>query len=290
MSKDYKDSEYKDVPEGCEVKPFVDHLEDLRWVIIKSLIVIFVASIVCFSFSRSVMNVFYRPLLWMERDLKATDSVVTMSTSPGVNDPDIVADKIGGSGLFLLKALHPAEGLIVSLKVSFYAGLILASPFVLYFIWDFVRPALRYNEKRIVTIMVASTSVLFTIGVVFCYFVVLRLCLYFFWGYTRSLGIEPSWTVGNYLSFVGRMLLAFGIAFELPVVSGLLARLGIINASMLRSKRGYGLLFIFILAAVLTPPDVFSQILLALPLILLYELSIFVAGLLERKENLIEGE
>ncbi len=244
------------------IKPFGEHLEDLRWTIIKSIVAIIISTIICFVFSDSIFKVFYWPLTQIKVYL---DGKV--------------------ENLVILKALHPAEAFLMSLKLSLIAGIILSSPLVFYFIWEFVAPGLQSKEKKLAIPAILIGSGCFAIGILFCYFIILKLCLLFFWKYTTSMNVEPNWTIENYISFVGKMLIAFGITFELPVFTAVLTKLGIINSKTLQGKRSYSLLAIFIVAAILTPPDVLSQILLAAPMIGLYEISILISKLIEKGEK-----
>ncbi len=241
-------------------KTFSEHLEDLRWVLIKSIITFVIASIICFYFSNVMFDVLRRPLVEMQQYMKSSQMIE-------------------------LRALHPSEAFLMSLKIAFASGLILSSPVILFFFWQFLSPGLTDRERKLALPAFASGLICFLVGVGFCYFVILKLCLLFFWKYTVSMGVKPEWTIGNYISFVITLLIAFGVTFEMPVLSSLLARLGLVNSRMLASKRGYSILAIFILAAILTPPDVFSQILLALPMIGLYEISILAAKVMESDSN-----
>lgn len=173
---------------------------------------------------------------------------------------------------------------MAGLKVTLAAGLVIALPYVIYQIWCFVSPGLSKRERRAALPGIAAGTFFFALGVVFCYFVVLKVCLMFFWKYSDYLGINQQWTIGYYLSFVVSMLLAFGVAFEMPVLTALLARFGLVTGSWLASQRVYAILAIFVIAALVTPPDVISQLLLGIPMIGLYELSIVAAKAMEPGE------
>ncbi len=242
-----------------QIKSFSEHLEDLRWTLIKSIITFVIASAFCFYFANSIFAFFERPILSMQQYLNISQPIQ-------------------------LRALHPSEAFLMSIKIAFVSGLIFATPIIIYFFWQFLNPAFTPREKKMALPVFISGTICFFIGVLFCYFVILKLCLLFFWKYTLSMGIKPEWTIGNYISFVTTLMLAFGITFEMPVLSFILARLGLLNSYVLSSKRSYAILIIFILAAILTPPDVFSQILLALPMMGLYEISIFTAKLAGKKK------
>jgi sec-independent protein translocase protein TatC len=245
-----------------ETKPFLDHLEDLRWVLIKSLIVIAVFVTLSFLFTDQIVEFFKGPLLSMGSFSASTDSL-----SKGV-----------------LKSLHPADFLVTSLRLSAIIGLVLASPFVIYFFWSFVSPGLTTRERRATIPIFIGGLFFFLLGAGFCYRVVLRISLYFLWKYTIDRGISPEWTFDNYISFVLMMLLAFGLTFEMPVVLAFLAKFNLITYETLTSKRRYAYFILVVLAAIISPPDVASMIILAIPMIGLYELSILIVRLVGREK------
>ena len=191
----------------------------------------------------------------------------------------------GETNLEILRALSPHEAFLVSIKATLIAGTIIASPLVLFQFWKFILPGLTTKEHSLTLTVLIPGIFFFLLGIAFSYFVVLRVCLHFLWNYTIRMGIKPEWTIGNYMSFVSAILLAFGVVFEMPVVSALLARLNLLSSKTLSGKRLYAFLIIFIAAAVLTPPDVFSQILLAVPMIGLYEISIIVVRFFSAKNE-----
>jgi sec-independent protein translocase protein TatC len=178
------------------------------------------------------------------------------------------------------------EAFLVYLKLAFFAALFLSSPVILWQVWCFIAPGLYDREKKYVYPFVIFSTLFFVAGVSFGYFIVFPLAFKFFMGYSTEL-IKPLPSVKEYLSFSCKMLLAFGIVFELPLFVLFLAKIGVVNERMLRSQRKFAILGIFIAAAVLTPPDVVSQILMAFPLIVLYEISILVTKFFGKKA---EGE
>lgn len=242
-----------------KVMPFTEHLEELRWVLAKSLIVIAISAGVCFYFSKKI-------IWWLERPVVAVASQA--------NDAQA-----------LLRALAPSEAFLMSMKVGLVAGLVAASPIMFYYLWGFVSAGLTRRERRAVIPIFACGALFFLAGVAICYFFVLELCLRFLWNYTQDMGIRPDWTIGRYMSFILRLLIAFGIVFEMPVASALLARFGLLRARTLAAKRAYAILVIFIVAGILSPPDVASQILLAVPMMVLYEVSILAAKMMEKRHH-----
>lgn len=176
-----------------------------------------------------------------------------------------------------LIGISPTEAFVTKIKVAFIAALFIASPAVFYQIWQFVAPGLYDNEKRYVWPFVAFCSFFFLLGAGFCYVLVLPIAYAFFLEQYESIGVEATLRISEYLTFTTRTLLAFGVTFELPILTFFFARIGLVTHTLLISVARYAILVIFILAAILTPPDALSQILLAGPLVLLYVVSIGVA-------------
>lgn len=184
--------------------------------------------------------------------------------------------------------LAPMEGFVTQLKVSFMAGLVIAMPYLLFEAWKFVAPGLYKKEKRTVLIALALTILSFYLGAYFGYRV-----LPFATGFFLSFGgglINSTWSFAHYLDYVIRIILAFGVVFELPLVIALLTVLGLVGPKGLRRVRRHAYVAVFVLASIITPPDVITQVVLAVPLILLYELSIGVSALLTRRREAREAE
>ncbi|MBN1211736.1 MAG: twin-arginine translocase subunit TatC [candidate division Zixibacteria bacterium] len=219
---------------------FVDHLEELRWRLFKAILSVVIAAIIAFYFSDELFQLLIIPL----------------------GDVKLHVTEVTGS-------------FYAYLKVSLFAGIFGALPVVFYQMWMFISPGLYKQEKKVVIPLVAVSSLLFLIGAVFCYLVVLPLALKFLIGFSGDI-LNPIITVGSYISFTGLLLIAFGFAFELPIVAYFLGRVGLISSSFLAKGRRYAIVTILILAAIITPPDVFTQVLLAIPLYFLYEISIIL--------------
>lgn len=184
-----------------------------------------------------------------------------------------------------LSALAPADAFIGYMKVSLIAGLVLSSPWVFYQIWMFVAAGLYPREKRYVRVAVPFCAGLFIGGALFFVFVVAPLSLTFFIKFGNLINVEPNWTFQSYISFMSILMLVFGIAFQMPVAILFLNRTNLVSIKSLRSARKFVLLGIFVLAAMATPPDVISQIALALPLYLLFELGIVLSSFANRGKN-----
>lgn len=181
------------------------------------------------------------------------------------------------------------EAFFTRMTVAFVAGLFLASPFIFYQIWAFVAPGLYDEEKRYIIPIAFVSALFFICGGAFCYFIVFPYAFEFFISFsTPEIVITPK--VSDYLSFVLKLLFAFGLIFEMPIFTFFLARMGIITAALMRRGRKYAIVAIFVIAAILTPPDVLSQLLMACPMLLLYEISIAIAAIFGRKPQTTEEE
>jgi len=227
---------------------FTEHLEDLRWCLLKSLAAITVASGACYFFSDLIFGFIVAPL---RQNLQPGQSLI-------------------GTGV--------TEAFFIEIKVALAAGVLFSCPFIFYQIWRFIAPGLSGGEKKRVLPFVLFATLFFVGGAYFCYRIVLPVAFQYFIEQYGTMGVTPAIRIGDYFSFFFRMVLAFGVTFELPVFTFFLVRLGIWDYRfMLRSFR-YAIVAIFIIAAVLTPtPDIINQCLLALPMLLLYVASIGVA-------------
>jgi sec-independent protein translocase protein TatC len=234
--------------------PLTAHLQELRWRLVKSLLAIAVGFGACYNFAEALFDLLTRPLLTINAGAGSKSDVVHLI----------------GTGL--------VEAFFTKLKVSAIAALFLASPVILYQLWKFVAPGLYENEKRYVIPFVFFGTFFFVAGAAFCYEAVLPVGYQFFIQQYATIQVDPQIRISEYLTFTARMLLAFGVTFELPVVVFFLARFGLVTHRMMLQYTRYAILVIFIVAAMLTPgPDVASQLLMAAPLLVLYGLSIGVA-------------
>jgi sec-independent protein translocase protein TatC len=238
--------------------PLTAHLQELRKRLILSFIAVGIGFILCYALAQPIFDILAAPLL---------------KVMPA-----------GGSLIFT----SVAEAFFTYMKVAFIAGLILTSPFILYQIWAFVAPGLYQKEKRYVVPFVSLGSLFFAMGILFGYFVAIPFGFKFLLGYASDF-IKPMPSMKEYLSFSIKFLLAFGLVFEFPVVLLLLARIGVIDAKMLARQRKYAILLIFVFAAVMTPPDLISQVLMALPLMGLYELSILLSKFFGKKSAPVQS-
>ena len=178
--------------------------------------------------------------------------------------------------------LSPSELMTSYLRLALVLGLVFASPVILWQVWAFISPGLTQTERRSVLTAIGAGFAFFLIGTVFCYFVVLPMTLDFLYNFNTSTDITANISFENYMTFVLGMLVVFGVVFEMPVLSYLLARLGVLKSSLLKKGRKAAIVLVFIVAAIITPPDVVSQVITALPMLLLYELSIYVCAIAQK--------
>ncbi len=192
---------------------------------------------------------------------------------------DALTEPIRGSFANLeLIGTGPADAFICKLKMGIAAGVILSSPYLFYQLWLFVAPGLHEHEKKFAIPFVCGSTGCFLAGCAFCFYLVLPVAFSYFSGEFVSVGVKPSIRIGEYLPFVMKMCLVFGSVFELPIVFYFLARLGLVTSDGLKKNFRYAVVVIFIVAAILTPPDIVSQCLLAGPLLVIYGLCIWIAA------------
>ncbi len=236
-----------------------EHLEELRKRLIYCVIAVAVGFAVSYTFSEQLFHILSRPL----------------------------ADILPDESTFIYTGI--AEGFFTYLKLSFFTGIFLAVPVILCQVWLFVSPGLYDSEKRYVVPFVVLSSLFFIGGTLFGYFAVLPIAFKFFIGYnTEYVRMLPS--IKEYLTFSCKFLLAFGLVFELPIFILFLAKMGIVNEHMLRSSRKYVIVGTFVVAAFLTPPDIVSQMLMAVPLLILYEISIYIAKIFGKTAEAVEED
>jgi len=242
---------------------FVGHLTELRSRLVKSFIYLFIFFVICYFFAENIYGFLVEPY------------------AEAVKDDEI-------NRRLIFTALQ--ETFITYLKVAFFAAMFISSPIILTQIWKFIAPGLYKNEKRALLPYLIATPTLFLLGGMLVYYLVMPLMIKFFLSFEtsaqiNSLPIQLEPKVNEYLSLIMRLIFAFGISFQLPVLLTLLARVGFINSEYLKKRRKYVIIIIFIMAAILTPPDPITQIGLGIPLLILYELSILSVKIIEKKKK-----
>ena len=249
--------------EKIKQSSFVEHLTELRSRLVKSIIYLFIFFVICYFFAENIYSFLLAPYAEAVKD-----------------------DEINRRMIFT--ALH--ETFITYLKVAFIAAMFITSPIILTQIWKFVAPGLYKNEKKALLPYLIATPTLFLLGGMLVYYLIMPLAIKFFLSFEtsmqiNSLPIQLEAKVNEYLSLIMRLIFAFGISFQLPVLLSLLARVGFIDSEYLKKRRKYVIVIIFAAAAILTPPDPITQIGLGIPLLILYELSILSVKIIEKKKK-----
>jgi len=242
---------------------FVDHLSELRSRLMKSIVFVFIFFVISYTFAENIYNFLVQPY------------------ADAVKNDDL-------NRRLIFTALH--ETFVTYLKVAFFTAVFIGSPVVLTQVWKFIAPGLYKNEKKALLPYLIATPTLFLLGGMLVYYLVMPLAIKFFLSFEstaqlNSLPIQLEAKVNEYLSLIMRLIFAFGISFQLPVLLILLARVGFVDSEYLKKRRRYVIVIIFAVAAVLTPPDPITQIGLGIPLLILYELSILSVRIIEKKNN-----
>ena len=256
-----------------DVKPFLDHLEDLRWMLVKMAATLALTMMLSFGFRAQLMHVVESPLLR-----------ITTENTQAVQNGGAVKATTDGQTFTHLQSLHPADSMSLSLSLAFYAGFILSFPLLLYFLAGFVLPALTAKERSFVLPAIGVSFALFLGGVAFCFFYVLPLSLRWLYYDAKHMGFNPEWTISEYFSFATQFVLIVGLSFELPVVVIALVQFGLLKAGTLRSTRAYAVVIILVFAAFLAPStDPITMGIVAAPMLILYEACIWIAFWMERR-------
>ena len=319
------DSEFEQEDEGGPVKPFLEHLEDLRWVLIKSVVGTALGMIICLIAANNIISILEWPLQRADRfrEVRGQEVAFFVGTNmwaklkpgvPGLGSLEFGSNQVAafefvtvsnnGAQLLalqpvtnatlletiqarrtLLSIFGPVGGFWVAFQVALYGGILLAAPYLIFVIGQFVLPALKIKEKAYALRGFAIGTMLFMTGVAFCYFVLMPLALRASYGYSEWLGFSAEqWRAEEYISFVCKFMLGMGLGFELPVVILTLVRIGVLDYVKLRSMRRYMVVINLVLGAVLTTPEVITQVLMFIPLQGLYELSVWIARYWELDE------
>jgi len=320
------EAERPDEAEGGPVKTFLEHLEDFRWLLIKSIVALFLGMLVCLFAANYVVQIIKWPLKHAPISFSGTNQIavvsfgtnhvgnfkltaeqqrslafgtnrfVSIQVEPltlGTNqvlgwrvndDPRAIADA-QRMNIELIN-LSPAGGFVVAFQVAIYGGVVLASPFIFYFIAAFVFPALKIRERRHVYRGLVVGVGLFLTGVAFCYFALMPVALAASQMYSHWLGLGAlQWRAEDYISFVCKFLLGMGLGFELPVVVLTLVKIGVVDYRMLSRARRYMIVINLFLGAILTTPEVLTQIVMFVPLQLLYEITVWIAWYWDRRDR-----
>lgn len=249
---------------GEKEMPFLDHLEELRWRLIKAIAAVIISAIGVYFFSDIILSLLIKPY----------------------NDALKYLDKPDAQKLIFLT---PTGGFMIRIKLSVFMGIMISLPVIIYQIWQFVVPGLLDKERKYVPTVVIFSTVCFLTGAAFCYFLVLRFGLRFLLGFETT-DLVATISINEYLSFVTMLIFVFGLVFELPILAFFLTKIGLVTPAFLRHYRRHSIVSMVVIAAIITPPDVFTQLLLAIPLMILYELSILISRFAMKKEREKESQ
>ena len=261
---------------------FLEHLEELRWHIIRSAIAIIVLAVVAFVCKEIVFDEIIikpsRPEFWTNR-MFAKLAELTGANALSINSKPLQ-----------LIGINMSDQFSAHLWVSIIAGFIISFPYIMFEVWRFISPALYENERKYSTGAVFYISLLFMLGVLFGYYIIAPLTIDFLGGWQVSAEVTNQITIISYMTTVATVALSGGIVFELPILIYFLSKVGILDAHTLKYYRRHAYVGLLVLATIITPPDVFSQIMVCIPLVLLYEVGIFIARRVERDNARAEAE
>ena len=262
---------------------FLDHLEDLRWHLIRIFIAIVVCGTVAFIFGTFIMD---NIIMWPKKmSFPTYQWLCNISNFFGIEDTTFCQAEFP----FIIQNRTMGGQFSAHIWTSLYTGFILAFPYVTYQLWHFISPGMKAKERKTSRGFIVISSLLFFIGVLFGYFIIVPLSINFLANYIVSSEISNEIDISSYISLIRSSSIASGFIFELPIVVYFLTKVGLITPQILRKYRKFALVIVLILSAIITPPDIASQIIVAIPILILYQVSIFISKIVvknqKRKEN-----
>jgi len=256
---------------------FLDHLEELRWHIIRSAVAVLVVAVIAFVFKDCIFALLFAP-----KNGDFFTYQMFCKVGHWFNfESDFCAEKLP----FTIQSRTMAGQFSAHIWTSIWTGVIVAFPYVLYEVWRFISPGLYDNERKLARGFILVASILFFIGVLFGYYLITPLSVNFLGSYSVSPEVKTQIDIDSYISVVRSSVISCGIIFELPIVIYFLTKLGVVNPDFMRKYRKHAVIVVLIIAAVITPPDVTSQIIVSIPIMLLYEVSIFISAYILKKEQ-----
>ena len=258
---------------------FLDHLEDLRWHLVRICIAIVLCGTVAFLFKSFIFDVII--LGPKEMSFPTYRWLCSASQFIGIEGSSFC----GESFPFEIQSRTLAGQFSAHLWTSIYAGFIVAFPYILYQLWSFISPGMHINERKHSSGFIIISSILFFIGVLFGYYIVTPLSINFLGTYTVSQQVHNDFDLASYIGLVRATVLASGIIFELPIIIYFLTKIGLVTPEFLKKYRKYALVIVLILSAIITPPDIASQVIVAIPILILYQVSIFISKIVIRNQK-----
>jgi sec-independent protein translocase protein TatC len=258
---------------------FLDHLEVLRWHLIRATIGVFIAAILAFIFKKFIFDVIIFGPTHM--NFPTYEGLCKVSQLLGMTDATFCADKFP----FIIQNRTVAGQFSAHIWTSIYAGFIVSFPYVLYQLWSFISPGLKSNERKSSRGFIIIASLLFFIGVLFGYYIITPLSINFLANYQISEQISNEFDISSVIAIVRSSAIASGFVFELPIIIYFLTKVGLVTPKILKKYRKFALVIVLILSAVITPPDIASQVIVAIPILILYQVSIYISKVVLRKQN-----
>lgn len=257
---------------------FLDHLEDLRWHLVRSVLGILIAATLAFVFKQFIFDVI---IFGPKRIDFYTYRVLCDIASFLDFEQSFCYEELP----FRIQSRTMAGQFSAHIWTSITAGFIVAFPYVIYQFWSFIKPALHSNEQKNARLFIFSSSILFFVGVIFGYYVITPLSINFLGSYTVSEQVFNDFDLSSYIGLLRASVLASGLIFELPIIIYFLTKVGLVTPQFLKTNRKYALVFILIISAVITPPDIASQVIVSIPVLILYEISIYISKFVLRKQK-----
>lgn len=258
---------------------FLDHLEDLRWHLIRITVGVLICATVAFIFSGFVFEeIIFAP---KRMDFPTYKWLCGASQFLGINDTTFCAAEFP----FIIQSRNMAGQFSADIWTSIYTGFVLAFPYVIYQFWSFISPGLHANERRYSKGFIFTSSFLFFLGVLFGYYIVTPLSINFLANYSISAEVSNEFDISSYISTVRSSCLASGFVFELPIIIYFLTKIGLVTPKIMKKYRKFALVLVLILSAIITPPDLASQIIVAIPILILYQVSIYISKVVLRNQN-----
>jgi len=258
---------------------FLDHLEDLRWHLIRATIGIVIAATLAFIFKKFIFDVIIFGPTHMS--FATYEGLCKMSQLIGMTDTTFCAEKFP----FIIQNRTVAGQFSAHIWTSIYAGFIISFPYVLYQLWSFISPGLKSSERKNSSGFIIIASLLFFIGVLFGYYIVTPLSINFLANYQISDQISNEFDVSSVIAIVRSSAIASGFVFELPIIIYFLTKVGLVTPQILRKYRKFALVIVLVLSAIITPPDIASQVIVAIPILILYQVSIYISKIVLRNQN-----
>lgn len=258
---------------------FLDHLEELRWHLVRATLSIGVAAIIAFIFKKFIFDVIiFGPT---QMDFPTYKWLCKMSELIGMTDTTFCAEEFP----FIIQNRTVAGQFSAHIWTSIYAGFIISFPYVLYQLWSFISPGLKTNERKSSRGFIVIASLLFFLGVLFGYYIVTPLSINFLANYQISDQISNEFDISSVIAIVRSSAIASGFVFELPILIYFLTKVGLVTPQFLRKYRKFALIIVLVLSAVITPPDIASQVIVAIPILLLYQVSIYISAVVVRNQK-----